>query len=162
FIDVYSELNLGTNMYIYLPVNYHQDEAEIVKTMDNIYKGEGTILVVDDEPLVRRISSEMLTAMGYKVMTANNGEEAINIYKDNAQDIDMIILDMVMPKKSGKDAYMEIRKINPEVKVILSSGFKQDDRVQKVLDLGIKVFLQKPFTLEKLSKAVYELLKDET
>ncbi len=158
FVDVYSEVNIGSNMYIYLPVYKKELEEKVVKHTENYLQGQGTILVADDEPFVRRIATEMLEMCGYHVITANDGEEAVKLYKDNMNKVDMVLLDMIMPKKSGKEAYLEMKTLNENVKVLLSSGFKQDERVKSILKSGIQSFIQKPYTIEKLSKAVYEIM----
>ena len=100
----------------------------------------------------------MLLKCGYDVITATNGKEGIDLYKERKDDIKAVILDMAMPIMSGKDAFIEMKKINNEVKVVLSSGFKQDERIQEVIDLGIKTFLQKPFTLAKLADALNKVI----
>ncbi len=161
FIDVYSEVNIGTNMYIYLPV-YKKEEKEISEdSHSNFYEGKGTILIADDEPFVRRIAAEMLEMCGYDVLFAVDGEEAVQIYKEKQDEISLILLDMIMPKKSGREVFIEVQQINKDVKVLLSSGFKQDERVKSVLKSGAQAFIQKPYTLDKLSKIVYELLKQK-
>jgi len=157
FIDVYSEVNLGTSFNIFLP--QITDDNSLLKNdcTDLIVEGTGLILIVDDEEVMRNLAKEILTTCGYEYLFAENGEEAIEIYKANKDKIKLVLLDMVMPKKSGKEAYDEIVKINPKVKVLLSSGFRQDDRVQKLLDLGIDGFIQKPYTLTNLSKIVHKI-----
>lgn len=161
FIDVYSEPEIGTNMFIYLPV-YKHEVINIDKAKEELIKnGSGTILVVDDEPFIRRIASEMLEMSGYQVLLAVDGEEAVATYREHQNEISLVILDMVMPKKSGKEAYKEIKELNSKVKVLLSSGFKQDERVENVLKSGAQAFIQKPFTLEKLSKIVSDILNSD-
>jgi signal transduction histidine kinase/CheY-like chemotaxis protein/HAMP domain-containing protein len=159
FIDVYSEPDIGTNIYIYLPVFKSEvNKLDAVK-VETIKTGSGTILIADDEPFVRRIATEMLEMCGYNIILAEDGEETVNIYKQHKDEIKLIILDMVMPKKSGKEAFKEIIEFDPNAVVLLSSGFKQDERVENVLKSGAQAFIQKPYTLEKLSKMVDLLIK---
>ncbi|MCG8571447.1 MAG: response regulator [Spirochaetes bacterium] len=162
FVNVYSELGLGTTFHIYFKSESQESLTEkSQKDEKEIYKGEGTILVVDDEPPMRIIAKNILEECGYTVLLANNGQEGIDIYKKNMDKIKGVILDLIMPIKSGRDAFIEIKKMNPNAKVILVSGFKQDQRVTELKELGIDDFIQKPFTINKLSKAVYHMIYHE-
>ena len=162
FIDVYSELETGTSFHIYLPVlKDYDDNTKTPEPAHTILKGNGVVLVIDDEELMRNVASEILRTCGYDVLTAENGFEGIDLYRKNKEKIKVILLDMAMPKMSGKEAYIRLKEINPDIKVILSSGFQQDKRVQDVLKLGVNSFIQKPYTLEILSKAVDKLLTEE-
>lgn len=158
FLDVYSEVDLGTNFNIYLPV-YHgaikdiQEEQEII-----LPHGDGLILVVDDEEIIRQTAKAILEECGFEVILAHDGEEGVRLYRERHQEIKIVLLDMVMPKKSGKEAFLEMQGINPQIKVLLASGFKQDERVDSVLDLGVRGFVQKPYSLEILSEAVFKIL----
>ncbi|MDH4317244.1 MAG: response regulator [Desulfobulbaceae bacterium] len=158
FIEVNSQKAMGTTFHIYLPLlNKRSDHPPRNKT-PLIYSGTGVILVVDDDELVRKLTAEILQTAGYRVLTAQNGREAVEIYRDKRDEIAAIILDMVMPVMSGKEAYLELRQLNPDVKVLLISGFRRDSRVEEVLQLGINDFLQKPFNLESMTKAMRDLL----
>ena len=113
---------------------------------------------MDDEEVIRNSATNILKECGYRVILAFDGLEAEEIYKNRHKEINMVLLDMVMPKISGKDTYIKLRAINNEVKVLLSSGFKQDERVQSVMEMGINGFIQKPYTIGGLSQAVNEIL----
>jgi len=91
-------------------------------------------------------------------MLATDGEEAIKIFKNNYKQIDLVLLDLRMPKKSGKETYIEMKKIYPSIKIILSSGFIQDEMAQELISLGIKNFIQKPYTFHELAKIVKQLI----
>ena len=158
FIDVYSEVNEGTAFHIYIPAldDNNVQVSEIEEA--NVIKGEGVILLVDDEEIIRSTALEILKELGYEILLAKNGEEGVNMYKKYQERIDLVILDMVMPKMSGKEAFIEIKKINDNAKILMSSGFKFDERVKKVLELGADSFIQKPYTLVKLSKVIYNTL----
>mgnify|MGYP001147796028 CR=1 FL=1 len=108
------------------------------------------ILIVDDEPILLDMASTMLTRLGCTVDTADNGKTAINIYKEKQNTINVIILDMIMPVLDGKATYLELKKTNPDVKVLLASGFSLDASAQKLLSEGIAGFLQKPYRMQEL------------
>ncbi len=159
FIKVYSEKGAGTNFIIHLPEDTDNTISKIENENANaIVKWHGKILVIDDEKYVREIAFDTLTESGYHVVTSSSGSEGIEIYKKNADDIDLVLLDISMPGLSGLDTFKEIKKINQSAKIILSSGFGMDERVRKTLELGADSFIQKPYTDKKLSKTVYEVL----
>ena len=116
------------------------------------------ILVADDEDIMRQTAKSILEECGYDVILAENGEDAVNIYKAQYQDIKAVLLDMVMPKMSGEQAYIEIARINKDVKTLLASGFRKDDRVESILELGVKGFIQKPYGLVKLANSMYDVI----
>ena len=162
FIDVYSEVDVGSTFRIFLPVikhdvdtDYHVDEFKAAP------KGEGLILIVDDEKIMRQMASAILKECGYEIITAQNGEECVDIFKNRHKEIHAVLLDLIMPKKSGKEAYEEMKKIDNNVKVCLSSGFIQDERVESLLDKGIKIFIQKPYTYGKLTKAIHKTITSD-
>lgn len=158
FIDVYSQDGIGTTFYIYLPILKHKIEEKIQETEEKIPAGEGLILVVDDEEIMRQTAKSILEECGYDVILAENGEEAVDIYKTQHQNIEAVLLDMVMPKMSGKQAFMELIKINKNIKTLLASGFKKDSRVESILELGVKGFIQKPYGLIKLANSMYNVI----
>ncbi len=158
FIDVKSEPNTGTVFYLYLP-ELKKEYAEITSEPENkIFHGEGLILVIDDEEVMRITMKKMLQAAGYSVILAENGEEGINIFKEKYLQISEVILDMAMPRKSGRDVFYELQKINPSVKVLLATGYRHDERSEEILNAGVKGFIQKPFTVYELSEAVFKVL----
>ena len=157
-IKIYSELSVGTTFKIFIPA--YESEIELIesKREESIPTGTGTVLVVDDQEVIRVTSKSILEECGYTVMTGNNGEEAIEIFKQNRDKIDLIIIDLVMPILSGEEALKKIRAISPNQKVVLASGFKQDKRVQTILESGDIGYIQKPFTMEALANIVSEML----
>lgn len=157
FINVYSEPGVGTIFHLYLPVMGGKIEASLEKK-EVIPMGKGLILIIEDENTMSETACNILQTCGYNVITANDGLEGIEIYNNRKDEIDLVLLDMVMPKKSGKETFEEIRKINTDAKVLLSSGFKQDERVKQVLSLGVDGFIQKPYTMYILAKAVSDIL----
>jgi signal transduction histidine kinase len=143
YINVYSEKNQGTRFTIYLPASEKEviDEQE---PMAAITKGTGTILLIDDEEMIIDIGEELLMELGYKVLIAQSGSEALVVYADNAESIDLVIMDMIMPGMGGGEAYDRLKKINPEVKVLLSSGYSINGQASRILERGCDGFIQKP------------------
>jgi len=160
FIDVYSEVNIGSTFNIYLPVPKDKiDSNESVNDNQKVFKGEGLIFVVDDESIIRNTAKGILEEAGYSVILAENGKEAIDIFKKSHDKIKAVLLDMVMPELSGKETYLQMKEIDSDVRVLLASGFKQDKRVNDVLNLGVNDFIQKPYNLFNLSKMMAELIE---
>ena len=109
--------------------------------------------------MILSTGKEMLEGLGYNVITASEGKEAIKIFKDRWKDIDLVILDIIMPGMSGRKVFEELKRINPEVKVLLSSGYSIDQKTRDLLKKeGCKGFIQKPFSIERLSKKIKEIL----
>jgi CheY-like chemotaxis protein len=117
------------------------------------------ILVVDDEDVVRNVLSEMLVDMGHSVIEAVNGADGLSIYRDKWRDIDIVIIDMIMPEMNGRDAFTEMKKINPDIKAILSSGFSLDGASQSMMAEGVRGFVHKPYRQNELIKTISEILK---
>jgi len=160
-IDVYSEMGKGTTFNIFLPISdkifIKQEEPKI-----DIVKGTETILFVDDEDRIIDSAQEMLEALGYTVLTAKSGDEALYRFKENMDKIDIIILDMVMSGMGGGEVFDHLRKINPDVKVLLSSGYSINGHAAEIMKRGCNGFIQKPFTLEQVSKKIREILEKDT
>jgi PAS domain S-box-containing protein len=162
YINIYSMEKVGTTFNIYLPVLEHAAQpAAQSKNTEGIFKGQGTILVVEDEKIVQRIARDILEECGYSVITADNGQQGVEIFNQKHHDIILVILDMAMPEMSGEEAFGEIVKTDANVKVLLASGFGQDKRIASLLKQGVKTFIEKPYTLEKLSKVVYQIIHSE-
>ena len=158
FIEVRSELNRGSVFQLYLPV-LEQPAAYSLKGQEpKIFKGNGLVLVVDDEEIMRVTMKKMLRASGYDVMLAENGEEGITAYREKQGDITAVILDMAMPRKSGREVFYELQKIDPGVKVLLATGYRHDERSEEILKAGVKGYIQKPFTVYELSEALHRAL----
>ncbi len=158
FIDVYSEPGLGSTFNVYLPRLVREREYLPAEQNPAIVRGEGLILVVDDDELVRAMAEEVLHAVGYTVVTATNGQEGVDLYRQHQARIKAVLLDMAMPVMSGREAFLEMQKINPGVKVLLVSGFRKDNRVEEILQLGVKDFLQKPYTISSLALAIRKVI----
>ncbi len=157
FIDVFSEPDVGTSFNLFFPLSGKSENISAVRE-DMIMKGHGKILIIDDEDIIRKTAEEILKESGYSVIAVDNGLNGLEIYQQNPEDISLILIDMAMPVINGRDTYIELKKINPEVKVIMASGYKQDKRVLECIEMGINCFIQKPYTMSELSNAVYKVL----
>ena len=156
-INVESEPGQGTTFTIYLPAS----EKELViknSASGTIARGTETILLVDDENMVMEVSKEILKSMGYHVYAVGSGQEAITLYMEKRNEIDLVILDMVMPGISGGKTFDCLRDINPGIKVLLASGYSLNGQAQTIMDRGCNGFIQKPFRLEILSNKIREIL----
>ena len=156
YIDVDSRKGHGTTFRIYLPAS-EKEARKSVRTERSI-KGAGTVLLVDDEQVILEVGQELLEAMGYRVLVAIDGKKAIEVYKKNRDEIDLVVLDMVMPRMGGGDAYDRMKEINPDMKALLSSGFSIDGEATEILERGCDGFIQKPFTMKALSEKIEEIL----
>ena len=160
FINVYSEKGKGTTFNIYLPASTPDDQKDEDRELDvagDILCTE-TVLLVDDETMVLNVASDMMRTMGYTVITASDGSTAVNLYRENHQRIDLVMLDMVMPDMSGSDVFDEIKKINPQAKVLLSSGYSLNGQASRIMERGCDGFIQKPFTLDEISTLLRQIL----
>jgi PAS domain S-box-containing protein len=156
-IDVHSEKGRGATFTIYLPAS-DKELTRKEQVPADIALGEGTILLVDDEDVIIDVGSEMLEVLGYKVSVARSGQEAIQIYKEKQEEIDMVILDMIMPEMDGVGTFNVLKSIDPGVKVILSSGYSADARSTQMMEQGCYGFIQKPYSMQTLSQKVREVL----
>ena len=123
-----------------------------------ILRGEETILLVDDADMVLDVGKEILEALGYTAFIARSGKEAIEIYENNKEKIDLIILDMIMPGMGGGEVYDQLKEIHRDIKVLLSSGYSIEGQATEILRRGCDGFIQKPFNIEKLSRKIREIL----
>ncbi|MEA2060521.1 MAG: response regulator [Thermodesulfobacteriota bacterium] len=153
FINVYSETGMGTTFTIYLPAS---DKTLCTETdmIPETEKGQGTILLVDDEKEILDISTELLQELNYQVISAKSGKAAIDVFKKKREAISLVILDMIMPDMDGEETFKTLKKIDPRVKVVLSSGYSIDGQARHILDMGCQGFIQKPFTLNILSQKI--------
>jgi PAS domain S-box-containing protein len=159
YIDVKSEEGKGTSFIVYLPASKAvvRDQKAVVKGEQLLTKGE-TILLVDDEQLIREVSREMLEVSGYNVLLAGSGQEAIDIYKDHQDPINLVILDLIMPEMGGGEVYDRLKEINPGVKVLLSSGYSINGEATEIIERGCDGFIQKPFRILDLSQKINKIL----
>jgi CheY-like chemotaxis protein len=158
-IRVYSEKNHGTTFNVYLPAS-DQEEVEAVEVSTEMVKGTEAILLVDDEEGTIRVEKLMLRELGYQVVPALSGKEAIELYKEKMIDLDLVALDMIMPEMNGKDTYDALKKINPDVKVLLVSGYSLNKQIEELMAQGCNGFIQKPFDIVQLSQKLREVLEN--
>ena len=157
FIEADSEPGKGTTFQIYLPaskVEFANDNEHLV----DMPKGSETILLVDDELMIIEVGQEILKTLGYTVFSTMNGREAIEVYTKKKDSIDLVILDMVMPRMSGSQTFDELKAIDPDVRVLLCSGYSLRGQAAEILDRGCGGFIQKPFKIKELSVKIREVL----
>jgi CheY-like chemotaxis protein len=155
-INVYSEKGLGTTFTIYLPIT-EKKITEEKSLPGEILRGKEVVLLIDDEDPIIDVASKGLKMMGYEVLAARCGEEAVEIYRKNHDRIDLVILDMIMSGVSGGKTYDLLKEINPGVKVILSSGYSMDGEASQIMARGCMGFIQKPFGIKELSPKIGEI-----
>jgi signal transduction histidine kinase len=156
-INVYSEKGKGTTFNIYFPASEKKPAEEKI-VPNKVLKGTETVLIVDDQEAVIAVGKAILHTLGYTVIMAKGGKEAVEIFESNKEKIDFVVLDMIMPGMSGAETYDAIKKINPDIKVILSSGYSLEGEATKILERGCNGFIQKPFNVSDLSRKIREVL----
>ncbi len=157
YIEVESSKGRGTTFSVYLPALARKKAAG---STGEFIKGTGTVLLVDDEDAVLEVGQEVLKALGYRVLTAGNGKEAVEIYRNNRGEIDIVLLDMIMPNMGGGEAYDRMKEIDPDIKVLLLSGFGVNGEALDILGRGCNGFIQKPFSMKELSGKISKILFD--
>jgi CheY-like chemotaxis protein len=158
FIDVYSKPGIGTKFKIYLPLSEAEVKGEEKAGSLSVQGGTETVLVVEDDEAVRRLSRDILQNYGYRVIEAEDGEEAIEKFKENKEKINILLLDVILPKRNGKKVYDEIRKIKPDIKALFLSGYAENLLQNKgILEEGLN-FMPKPVSVNYLLRNVREVL----
>jgi len=158
YIDVDSKEGQGAIFYVYLPASEKKQEKP-GEHREHIVKGSGTILLVDDEAMLLEVGSQLLGELGYTVLAAHGGGEAVEIYKEHGDFIDLVILDMIMPDMGGGETFDRLKEINPAVRVLLSSGYSIEGQAQEIMARGCDGFIQKPFRMEDVSQKIREIVK---
>jgi two-component system cell cycle sensor histidine kinase/response regulator CckA len=157
YIDVESSLGEGTTFSIYFPGSRLNRVEEPLKEK-GLLKGNETILLVDDEEMIAGVAEQILSTLGYQVLTAKCGKEALALYKAEMNRIGLVILDMIMPEMGGGEIYERMKEMNPRVKALLASGYNIDGRAMEILDQGCDGFIQKPFRIGDLARKMREIL----
>ena len=159
FLSVESGKGKGSRFILYLPLLLDHTDVRLGQSHKETTKAMGhgeTILLVDDETVIRETLKEIIELHGFRVFTASDGEEAVRIYQKERSVIKLVIMDMLMPRLSGEEAFHKMKKMNPDVKVILASGFKKDERISRTIEKGAIGFLQKPVDLKDLFALIEE------
>jgi CheY-like chemotaxis protein len=160
-IDVDTDLGRGTTFHIYLPLLAGVVPAPVSRVVPPV-QGSGMVLVIDDEEIVREITSRMLERLGYDVVLASNCDEGVEVLRSRPGQIDAVVLDMIMPGKSGRQCFHLMRELDPNVKVILASGYTRGEDVGDLIALGLAGFLRKPFRSSDLAKMLARAVRDKS
>jgi PAS domain S-box-containing protein len=157
-IKCYSELGLGTTFTIYLPAIQVEQDSQAPTVETTIPRGTETVLLVDDEDDIRDLGATLISQFGYKVITANNGKEALEAFQREGNCISLIILDLIMPEMDGRKCLEEILRVNPNAKVIVASGHSESGSANNVMAAGARGFIQKPYNMRQLLTTIREIL----
>ena len=158
-IEVHSEPERGATIKVLFPASERSALRRRGREAgEATWKGEGTVLLVDDEEMVRQVASSLLTLMGFAVLTAADGVEALQIYRERTDDIALVLLDLAMPRMGGEETFTEIRRVKEDVKVILSSGYNEQDTTRNFAGKGLAGFIQKPYRLDALRDMIRAVL----
>jgi len=157
-IKVESQVGHGTTFILYLPATDKEPLKSQSDSQGEIITGKERILLVDDEEKILDIGKQLLEVLGYEVLTAENGKKAIEIFSKEKNNLALIVLDMIMPGMGGRETFAALRKISPDIKVLLASGYSIDGEASEIMAQGCNGFIQKPFSIKRLSKKIREVL----
>ena len=160
-VTVYSEPGKGTTFCIYFAPSEGQVQFEAVKKDATHRKGSGTILIIDDEEMLLDINASCLRELGYTVITAVDGDDGLRIYREAWGSIDIVLLDMMMPRMNGSETFARLRKINPAVKVFFISGYTDEEKFRSVIEEGALGLIRKPFDLPTLSQKINDVISEK-
>jgi PAS domain S-box-containing protein len=158
-IKIYTELGKGSTIKVLLPASSLSATSQGPASDTTILQETGTVLLVDDEETVRDIGQEMLSDFGFVSLTACNGIEALEIFREHHKKIRFVLMDLTMPKMGGEETFREFRRINPNIKVIICSGYNEQEISQKFAGKGLAGFLKKPYTLSELQDKIKYVLQ---
>ncbi len=158
-IDVWSSPKVGSSFSIILPLKESTDTMDIPNAEDRLALGNESILLVDDEERILTVGREICKALGYRVITADSGKKGVDIYKKKKDSINLIILDMIMPEMNGLETFLKLKKVNPDVKVLLSTGYSIDEKAQEMLKQGCTGYILKPYSVIDFSHKLREILE---
>jgi len=159
-VKVYSEPGAGTSVKVLLPASdlpEQRPQSDAGEAEEPF--GHGTVLVIDDEAIVRNLAEEVLRRAGFDVLTAHDGQEGVDVFREHADEIVAVLLDMTMPRLSGEETFRELRSIKREVPVILSSGYSEQDATDRFAGKGLAGFIQKPYDAPELRRELREVLE---
>ncbi len=159
-IQVESELGMGTNFYIFLPSVTNGNGEDSVEEKIDLIRAKGVVFVIDDEEHIRSFADKALKYIGFSVLSAEDSLEALSIYKENHSEIDVVLLDLIMPNVSGYEVFRKIRTINPDAQVILMSGYSEYEGASELIEEGALEFIQKPFKMIDLTNTISKYIKN--
>jgi len=159
-IKVYSEPGRGSTFKLLFPAAAAPQSSGSRPEAGGKWRGTGTVLLVDDDESVRKVGRRMLEALGFSVLLANDGREAIEVFRARKDDISCVILDLTMPVMDGVDAFRELRGIDPEVVVLLSSGYNEQETMEQFEGSGLAGFIQKPYHVPLLEEKLRKVLAE--
>lgn len=158
-IEVKSEMGYGTTFTVYLPVT--NDPIIIQPKEESNHRGKGTILLIDDEEMIRFPAKRILEGMGYHIILAENGQDGIAKFIQNQKDIILVILDMIMPVMNGRDTFLELRKIDTQCKIIIATGYAKEDDIDELRQIGLSGVIKKPYLKAELSKLLSNVFSNQ-
>ncbi len=158
-VDLASEEGGGTKVSIYLPEAEEDAPRPAEPERGDLMEGKGLILLVDDEDMVLRVGGAILERLGYEVLTATSGKEAVELYRQHSEEVELAIIDMVMPRMGGRECFEEMRRIDPNARAVLSTGYGMNDDTEQILQMpGMVGFVQKPYRVEELGEKIQQAL----
>lgn len=162
FITIDSKQGEGTTFSIYLPAFDCSKESseELPLNKKELLKGKGLVLIIDDEKMVRKLVAQVVKKCGYTPILAENGAEGIKLFKKELNNIKLVILDLSMPQLSGKATFIKLKELKEDIKVLISSGFTEDERAREIMKMGCKQFIQKPYTVRKLAELINKTITE--
>jgi CheY-like chemotaxis protein len=160
-LRIYSEVGKGSTFKVFFPAAPGQAVREQNADLPANATFQGTVLLVDDEKAILQVTAAALEKLGFKVLVAGDGLEAMEAFRADLDRIDLVIMDLTMPRMDGREAFQTMRRLKPDVKVILSSGYNEQESVQQFIGKSLAGFLQKPYTLDSLRKTIHRILHSE-
>lgn len=158
-IDVWSSPKVGSAFSVILPLAEPVENADMPSSDQKLVLGHESVLLVDDEQRILTVGREICKALGYQVITAASGKEALMIYRKKCDEINLVILDMIMPGMNGLETFLALKKLNPAVKVLLSTGYSIDEKAQEMLRQGCRGYILKPYSVIDFSHKIREVLE---
>ncbi len=156
-VKVYSQQGEGSCFHVLLPLTEKAADT-LPEPAEAVIPGKGLVLLVDDEQIIRVAGQGMLMKLGYTVLLAENGRKALEVFSRNKEEIALVIIDMIMPEMNGRECFYALRKMSPEIPVLLASGFTKDEDLQELKAAGLNGFIKKPYSISKISRIIADIL----
>lgn len=161
-IDVQSEPGAGTAFDVYLPAAVQAAPSLKAPSVEPVCRGEGLVLIADDDVMARNVLKVILDACGYVVLSVEDGVQALEFFTMYSGDVKAVMLDLIMPRKSCKDTFLALKAVNPLAPVIVMSGVAKDARIDELIRLGVKGFIEKPMTVEKVGRMLHDVMSSKS